>query len=94
MHHPNHGVGPAMNQAIFNSGLSVETISVYLLICGLSDAGRSATFKNLTEVWNGSVETLEQGLQVLEDRRIISRILSDGDENHVFKVMEFQHWKT
>ena len=93
MHNHGHGDGPTMNQAIFNIGLSVETISVYLLVCGLTDAGRSVTTKNLTEVWNGTEAALDQGLQDLEDKHIISRFISDGGENTVLKVMGIQRWK-
>ena len=93
MHTQEHGAGPTMNQAIFDLGLSVETISVYLLVCGLTDAGRSVTSKNLAEVWNGTQAALVQGLHELEDKRIISRILTDGEENTAFKVMDIHRWK-
>jgi len=93
MHTHGHGDGPSMNQAIFNIGLSVETISIYLLVCGLTDVGRSVTTKNLADVWNGTEVALDQGLQVLESRHIIRRILSDGEENAVFKVLDIQRWK-
>lgn len=93
MHTHDHGAGPTMNQAIFNIGLSVETISVYLLVCGLTDAGRSVTSKNIEEVWNGTKAALGQGLQELEDKHIISRILSDGEENTAYRVMDTQRWK-
>ncbi len=81
-----------MNQSIFDIGLSVETISVYLLVCGLTDAGRSVTSKSLAEVWNGTKAALDQGLQDLEDKHIISRILTDGKENAAFKVMDIHRW--
>ena len=93
MHTHGHGDGPSMNQSIFDIGLSVETISVYLLVCGLTDAGRKVTTKNVAEVWNGTDQALDQGLQELEGRRIIRRILSDGKENSVFKVLDIQRWK-
>ena len=94
MHTHDHGSGPTMNQAIFNIGLSVETISVYLLVCGLTDAGRSVTSKNLEEVWNGSEAALGQGLRELEDRHIISIILSDGEDNAAYRVLDRQRWIT
>ncbi len=93
MHTHGHGAGPSMNQAIFDIGLSVETISVYLLACGLTDAGRSVTTKNLSEVWNGTETALDNGLKDLESRHIISQILSDGEENVVYKVVDVQRWK-
>ena len=93
MHNHEHGDGPTMNQAIFNIGLSMETISVYLLVCGLTDAGRNVTTRNLIDVWNGTEAALDQGLLELEDKHIISRIITDGGENTVFKVMGIQRWK-
>jgi hypothetical protein len=85
--------GPAMDQAIFNLGLPMETISVYLLACGLADAGKPVTTKNLTELWNGTADSLDQGLRELEQRNIIARVLSDGNDRAAYKVAAVHHWK-
>jgi DNA-binding transcriptional regulator GbsR (MarR family) len=82
-----------MDQAIFNLGLPVETISVYLLACGLADAGKPVTTKNLTDIWNGTADSLDQGLRELEERNIIARVLSDGKDRTVYKVKEAHRWK-
>ena len=82
-----------MDQAIFNLGLPVETISVYLLACGLADVGKPVTTQNLTEIWNGTKDSLDQGLRELEERNIIARVLSDGKDRAVYKVKEAHRWK-
>lgn len=82
-----------MDQAIFNIGLSTETISVYLLACGLADAGKAVTTKNLAEVWNGAAESLEQGLRELEHRNILARVVSDGEDRVAYRTLEVHRWK-
>jgi hypothetical protein len=46
--------GPSREQKIFNLGLPTETISLYLLCCGIKDAGMTLTTRNILERWNGS----------------------------------------
>lgn len=93
MHTHGNSDGPAMDQAIFNLGLPVETISVYLLACGLADAGKPVTTKNLSEIWNGTADSLDHGLRELEERNIIARVLSDGKDYSAYKVKEVHRWK-
>lgn len=83
----------AMNQKIFDLGLSVETVSVYLLCCGLADADQPITTAKLTEIWNGSPENLQAGLTELEKNNIITRFISDGQESHAYRVNPVSHWK-
>jgi hypothetical protein len=93
MHTHGNSDGPSMDQAIFNLGLPVETISVYLLACGLADVGKPVTTKNLTEIWNGTADSLDQSLRELEERNIIARVLSDGKDRAAYKVKEVHRWK-
>ncbi len=93
MHTHGRNGGPAMDQSIFNLGLSVETISVYLLACGLADAGKSVTTRNLTEFWNGTADSLEHGLRELEKRNIVARVLSAGEDRAAYKIEEVHRWK-
>jgi hypothetical protein len=69
-----HDTTPAMNQRIFEMGFSTETVSVYLLCCGLVDAGVSLTRKNLRKRWNGTPEQLERGLAALGKHNVIHRL--------------------
>lgn len=91
--HGHGGDGPSMSQMIFNIGLPVETISVYLLACGLTDAGNAVTSKNLADVWNGTAEALNKGLRDLEARNILTRIISDGEDKVVYSVNAADKWK-
>jgi len=93
MHSHKNSNGPVMDQAIFNLGLPMETISVYLLACGLADVGKPVTTKNLTELWNGTADSLDQGLRELEERNVIACVLSDGKDHAAYKVKEVHHWK-
>jgi hypothetical protein len=83
-----------MSQRIFDVGLSTETISLYLLACGLADGGNPITRKNLIEIWNGTAEQLEEGLRILESRHILTPILSAGDEAAAYRLTEVRSWKT
>jgi hypothetical protein len=82
-----------MNQNIFNIGLSVETISVYLLCCGLEDAGKPITTKNLSEIWNGTEDALQEGLGILEEKNIISKFISDRQDQNAYKLTDARRWK-
>jgi len=82
----------SMNQMIFNTGLSMESISLYLLCCGLADGNTSLSVKNLMTLWNSSDESLFTSLQDLEKRNIIRKILSDRDENAIYKMTDIKDW--
>ena len=91
--HDHHGDGPSMNQLIFRMGLSVETISLYLLCCGLMDAGKSITTRNLEEIWNGTPESLAEELRLLESKNILRRIVSDRRDRSAYRLAGIEHWK-
>ena len=82
-----------MDQKIFNIGLSVEIVSLYLLCCGLADAGSAISKKNILEIWNSSEEELRDSLQKLEEKNILLKILSDGKENDIYKLADVKQWR-
>jgi hypothetical protein len=84
---------PAMNQEIFNLGLSVETVSVYLICCNLSDNNTIISTKNLSSMWNGTEALLIEGLKDLEERNILRRIISDGEEKNIYQLSDVKDWK-
>jgi hypothetical protein len=57
-----HGSNSSMNQQIFKLNLSTESVSAYLLCCGLADDGKSISTKNLMEIWNGTPSALQQSM--------------------------------
>ena len=88
-----HDNTKTMDQKIFNIGLSVETVSLYLLCCGLADAGSAISKKNILEIWNSSEEELRDSLQKLEEKNILLKILSDGKENDIYKLVDVKQWR-
>jgi len=84
---------PSRNQRIFELKLPTETISLYLLCCGIKDAGITLSTKNILERWNGSEEIFKKSMEELESRNIISRILSDGKKNDVFMINDIHGWR-
>ena len=84
---------PCMNQKIFTLGLSVETISVYLMCCNLRDNDATISTKNLSGVWNGEEALLLEGLKDLEERNILRKIISDKEENSIFQLSHVEKWK-
>ncbi|MEJ2656502.1 MAG: hypothetical protein P8012_04810 [Desulfobacterales bacterium] len=85
---------PAMNQKIFTLGLSVETISVYLMCCNLQDNETVISTKNLSSMWNGEEASLFEGLKDLEERNILRKIISDREENNVYQLSQVEKWKS
>ena len=84
---------PAMNQEIFNLDLSVETVSVYLICCNLSDNNTVISTKNLSSMWNGIEALLIEGLKDLEERNILRKIISDGEEKNIYQLSDIKDWK-
>jgi glyceraldehyde-3-phosphate dehydrogenase/erythrose-4-phosphate dehydrogenase len=85
---------PAMNQKIFTLGLSVETISVYLVCCNLEDNDTTISTKNISSMWNGEAASMLQGLKDLEERNILRKIISDNEENVVYQLSHVEKWKS
>ena len=84
---------PAMNQEIFNLDLSVETVSVYLICCNLSDNNTVISTKNLSSMWNGTETLLIEGLKDLEERNILRKIISDREEKNIYQLSDVKDWK-
>lgn len=84
-----------MDQRIFTEGLCTESISCYLLCCGLSDAGEIISRKNLSGIWNSDEARLDECLADLEGRNIIRRITgSDRDrEGPWYRLVPANQWK-
>jgi hypothetical protein len=87
-----HGPTSSMNQQIFKLDLSTESVSAYLLCCGLADEGKSISMKNLMEIWTGTPPSLKESIQALQERKIIRIIVSDGEENTVFQLTDVHEW--
>jgi hypothetical protein len=84
---------PAMNQKIFEMNLPVETVSVYLNCCSLTDNDAAISTKNLSRMWNGTEASLLEGLKGLEERNILRKILSDRAGSDVYQLSDGKDWK-
>ncbi|MCG6894847.1 MAG: hypothetical protein LJE65_14685 [Desulfobacteraceae bacterium] len=94
MDHTGHN--SAMDRRIFQMGFSVETVSVYLLVCGLEDAGTTLRRTEMKKRWNGSETELDRGLAELEEKSIVQRVLhstkgEDGDV--VYRLTDPHSWR-
>lgn len=94
MNHSHNPPEPTMNQQIFRLGLSVETISVYLLCCGLEDDGAAISTRNLLGVWNGAREALFESIKELERRNILFRIISGGEDKNIYRLNDHKSWNS
>lgn len=82
-----------MHQKIFEMNLPIETVSLYLLCCGLTDAGIPLSTRNILPKWNAAREALTQGLDTLVQKKILSRIISDQKGNDIYQVKDVTEWE-
>lgn len=83
---------PSMSQKIFKMALSVEAVSLYLLCCSLADRGAALSTKNIRDLWNGTAEGLADGLSDLEQRNILTRLISDRKKSAVYRLLDDTQW--
>lgn len=81
-----------MQQKIFELGLSVETVSIYLMCSGLADSETELTFENLASVWNGGETSLRKGLEELEQKRIITAVNEAEGECIIYNLLDSENW--
>ena len=82
---------PTRDSRIFDLGLSVETVSLYLLISGLTDEGKSPTREEIKQIWNASQAALDNSLAELERKNIIRRFTA-GDGRVTYGVVDSSGW--
>jgi predicted transcriptional regulator len=89
---PDQASGPAMSQKIFSMNLDVETVSLYLLCCAVTDAGAPITIDTLADKWNGGLNRLKQGLRHLEQRNIICRREEGEEASPTYRIVDEESW--
>ncbi|WP_028573600.1 hypothetical protein [Desulfonatronovibrio hydrogenovorans] len=62
-----------MESKIFNLGLSVEAISLYLILFDLDFSKVSLEMENIEPRWNAPRDLLEKAVDELEMNRVISK---------------------
>ena len=85
--------GSAMDRGIFSMGLSVEAVSLYILLCTLADQGRPVSRRNVTPAWNSSEASMAAAFSELEKHGVVRKILSDLAGNDVYRIMDSGEWR-
>jgi hypothetical protein len=88
-----HDRQATMNQKIFAMDLPMETVSLYLLCCALTDAGTPLSTRTILTKWNAAPEVLAHGLDTLVQKKILGRIISDQKGNDVYQVRDVTEWE-
>jgi hypothetical protein len=83
---------PSREQRIFNLGLGVETISLYLLCCGLADAGQPLSLATITPAWNLDRSALITNLDVLIRHGILAADGVPDDAATLFRLRPANRW--
>jgi hypothetical protein len=83
---------PTREQQIFNLGLGVETVSLYLLCCGLADAGQPLCLDTITPAWNLDRTALIKSLDVLVRHGILAADGAPDDAATRFQLRAANRW--
>ncbi|WP_462323472.1 hypothetical protein [Desulfoplanes sp.] len=77
-----------MENRIFELGLSVEAVSLYILLDHFEESGESVTRQTLLTKWNSSGEMLEKSLQELELQGVVTI-----DDRGIVHAAPVSRWK-
>jgi hypothetical protein len=84
---------PVMSQKIFQLGLAVETVSLYLLCVSLAELAIPLAIDNMRKKWNGTDRKLTQALSELEEQNILQCVLTDKSGMSVYQLVDEDKWK-
>lgn len=84
----------AVNQRIFQLGLSVETTSLYLICCGMRESGMPISLEGLGQKWNSSEEALARSLGELESMHILQLEPREKVDSPVYVLTPDEVWNT
>ncbi len=84
---------PSRHEQIFHRGLPVETVSLYLLCCGLLDAGIAATRRTIGERWNGGEDQLDRSIEILLSEGILKSESDSKGSAASFITTPPDHWR-
>jgi len=82
-----------IDREIFNTGLPVESISLYLLCCGLIDAGIGPSLETIRARWTASEEALQRSLDELIQKRILQRPSAEGAPEAEIRPADRCEWR-
>ena len=72
-----------MDRAIFDVKMSVEAISLYILLCALMDGEQPPTLENALPKWSGTEESLLAAAEELIGRCIINGVIPIPRDMHL-----------
>ena len=81
-----------MDQRIFQLGLPVESVSLYLLCCGMADSGGPITRQALAQVWNSTPQALDSALADLVRRGILQSLGAEANDSTEYVVTPATQW--
>lgn len=84
---------PTREQRIFNLGLGVEAVSLYLLCCGLADADQPLCLSTITPAWNMDHSALVANLDILLAQGILTADGVSSAEATRFRLEPSARWK-
>jgi len=84
---------PTREQRIFNLGLEVEAVSLYLLCCGLVDAGQPLTLESIEPAWNLNRPALLTNLEILVRLGILAADGAVSDKTTRFILRPSRSWQ-
>ena len=88
---PNAQSNSPVAQEIFQLGLPVETVSAYLLVCGLAADPAPVPHSRLLEVWNGAPAALDAAMAELARRAIV--VVEDGGAESAYRLQPPARWR-
>lgn len=80
-----------MDRAVFDLGVSVHAVSLYILICGLLDEGREPTMEAVLTQWTDSKDALQAAVEELAARGVIGVETGQGFSGR-FSVQPSAQW--
>ncbi|MEJ2641461.1 MAG: hypothetical protein P8010_17985 [Desulfosarcinaceae bacterium] len=83
---------PSREQRIFDLGLGVEAVSLYLLCCGLADAGQPLSLETIAPIWNLERAALVANLDLLIRRGILEADGQIEDAQTRFRLRPANRW--
>jgi hypothetical protein len=83
---PVKGLGGRMDRRIFELGLSVEAVSLYLIMADLEHSGVPLTREPIEARWTGTPEKLEQSLKELEFQNVVAGV------NEPLEILPSDKW--
>ena len=81
-----------MDRRIFETGLPVEAVSLYLLCCNIVRGDTPITMETIRNLWNSTETALENGLALLIKHTVLEPAEDDKGQA-VYQLRKAEHWQ-